>query len=437
MAYSDPRTGYPVELANKVGHIKLVKDPLIQSLIESFEDSRPVDNPVLKQSIENVDLSGDCLIKQVITVDGGHQAVPNIARPERQVGFIQVAAQMVKIETLDFIRAHPLADPRDVRLSLSRYTDHTLAALPLAGVHIPKMSVRESIREAIHRFLSTYELYDALRFLVHREWRSEPLADVPNMDCLSCSVTIELPRHAIEFSCGACGYKHRLGDYLLMSTDDGEDLGRLELISNFRSALEVLALFSTIAKTRQRAAIMDHTLFLLDGPLLLRATLARLVEPIRDFIASHVASKLKLYLVGVEKSGDVRAFADQIAPALKKPGDYVLLSFPFIVEEITGRVFNPRTYRNRVNYGAKAVVRLGPHHVVVLNVPTGPFNLEPATSDLVGFEQIVRALAKVVSYRYDNALIPLVLINEAASISNQPSTGILEQFVTKIIEGTA
>jgi hypothetical protein len=296
------------------------------------------------------------------------------------------------------------------------------------------MTVRESIREAIHRFLSNYELYDALRFLVYREWRSQSV-EIPEMDCLYCDATIELPRHATEFVCRGCSHRHRLGDYLLISLNDSEDQGRLELVSNFRSALEVLALFSTIAKTRDRTAIMDHTLFLLDGPLLLRANLARLVEPIRDFIADHHAEQRNLYLVGVEKGGDVRAYADEIAPALKEPGDYKILSFRFIVEEISGRSFNSN-YRNRVNYGAKVVVRLGPNHVVVLNVPTGAFILEPRPSELIGFEYVVRVLAKNLSYRYENALIPIVLINEAASISNQPSAGILEQFVSKIIEGT-
>lgn len=436
MSYVDPKTGYPIELANKVGHIKLVQDPMIQRLIECFEDTRPTDAMALPAPDGRIDLFAECPIVQTVTIDGGQQAVPNIARPERQIGFIQVAAQMVRIETLDYLKAHPLADPRDVRQSLSKFTDHTLAALPIAGMHMPKMTVRESIREAIHRFLSTYQLYDALRFLVYREWRSADTdADVPEMDCLNCDDTVLLARHATEFVCKSCSHGHKLGDYLLMSTDDSEEVGRLELVSSFRSALEVLALFSTIAKARDHAAVMDHTLFLLDGPLLLRANLARLVEPIRDFVTDHRAAGRNIYLVGVEKGGDIRAYADEISSGLIEPGDYKILTFPFIVEQISGRRFNGNTYRNRVNYGAKVVVRLGDNHVVVLNIPTGAFVLEPTVADLVGFEAIVRILSKVVSYRYENALIPIVLINEAASISNQPSGGILEQFVKKILDG--
>lgn len=393
MSYADPKTGYPVEFANKVGHIKLVQDPMIQRLIECFEDTRPPDGASLPILDGRVNLSENCPIVQIVTVDVGQQAVPNIARPERQIGFVQVAAQMVRIETLDYLKEHPLADPRDVRQSLSKFTDHTLAALPLAGVHMPKMSLRETIREAIHRFLSNYELYDALRFLAYREWRpADTDAEAPQMNCLNCDSVITLPRHVIDFNCPACSHKHRLGDYLLMSTEDSEDLGRLELVSSFRSALEVLALFSTIAKAREHAAVMDRTLFLLDGPLLLRANLARLVEPIRDFVSDHRAAGRRIHLVGVEKGGDIRAYADEISSALAEPGDYKILSFPFIVEQIAGRTFNRTTYRNRVNYGAKVIVRLGTNHVVVLNVPTGGFVLEPTATDLVGFEPTVRIL---------------------------------------------
>jgi hypothetical protein len=60
----------------------------------------------------------------------------------------------------------------------------------------------------------------------------------------------------------------------------------------------------------------------------------------------------------------------------------------FLVEEISGNEM-PQGYRNRVSYGAKVAVRLGPDHVIVLNVPTGDFLLDPTVGDLLGFEQSV------------------------------------------------
>jgi hypothetical protein len=353
-------------------------------------------------------------------------------RPERQVGFVQVAVQMVKMETIDYLRHNPMADPREVQRMLSQYTHHILAVLPMVGVHIPGLSVRQSLREAIHRFVMHYELYPALRFLVYRLWE-EQLADSPSMDCLSCGMRFDLPRGSLLFPCPACQHDHRLSDYLGLCDQDSEDRSTAETVSNLRAVLEVLALFALIARFRDRDSIMSRTLFLLDGPLILRAQLSRLVEPIRALIEHQSASGKPLYLVGVEKSGEFRYFADSYSSFLLEPGDFFLPDIQFLVEQVNGRSFNAETYRNRVNYGAKIVVRLGSHHVLPLDVPTGNFSLSPQPEELIGFEASVRCLSRLLSYRYENALIPLVLANTAASISNQPSGSILAQFVERIL----
>src|SRR5205085_2210772 len=174
---------------------------------------------------------------------------------------------------------------------------------------------------------------------------------------------------------------------------------------------------------------MAKTLFLLDGPLLLRAQLSRLVEPIRDLISHHHTHGRKIYIVGVEKNGQFRDFAHSYQSRLANEGEYFIPSVKYLVESVSGRLYDPQTYRNRVNYGAKLVARTGPHHVLALNIPTGQFVLEPHSSDVIGVREILGALSQLRSYAYDNALIPLLLANNASSISNQPSSTLLAQFV--------
>ncbi len=55
--------------------------------------------------------------------------------------------------------------------------------------------------------------------------------------------------------------------------------------------------------------------------------------------------------------------------------------------------------------------------------------------ELIGFEASVRCLSRLLSYRYQKALIPIVLANTLASISNQPSGSILAQFVERVLYG--
>ena len=375
MSYA--KDGYPSELANKVGHIALIEDPMIQSMIESFEDCRKPDLDRLPPKSGHIDLSVGHPIEQVVTVDGGHQAVPNVARPERQVGFAQIAAQMIKLETIRYLDEHRMADPRQVRKLLGQYTHHTLAAIPLVGVNIAGLNLQQSLREAVHRFLTYYQLYDALSYLVFRKWQRE-LEELPYMDCHECGAKIEVPRGAINFECESCSHRHRLSDYLCLFEEEAEDRSRSESISSLRSVLEVLVLFSFIIKFRSTPEIMRKTLFLLDGPLLLRAQLSRLVEPIRALLVDQEKSGIPIYLAGVEKGGELRAFADSLSPKLEDAGDFFIPTTKFLIEEVHGRGFFAATYRNRVSYGAKAVARLADDHVLVLNVPTGDFVIAPS-----------------------------------------------------------
>ena len=66
-------------------------------------------------------------------------------------------------------------------------------------------------------------------------------------------------------------------------------------------------------------------------------------------------------------------------------------------------------------------------------MPTGEFLTEPQPEDLIGFEDSIRTLSELVSYRYPNALIPLVLANSAASIARKPSGDILSAFADQLM----
>jgi len=65
---------------------------------------------------------------------------------------------------------------------------------------------------------------------------------------------------------------------------------------------------------------------------------------------------------------------------------------------------------------------------MVLNVPTGQFEPNPSLSNLVGFDRILATLPKILSNRYEGALMPVELANGVASLSTYPSARILKIF---------
>jgi hypothetical protein len=176
---------------------------------------------------------------------------------------------------------------------------------------------------------------------------------------------------------------------------------------------------------------LRQILFIKDGPLLLRAGLYRLADSIRALIRYLRDKNIPLHLVGIEKNGELVNHVEEIKERLPELGDFFTPPIRYIIENIRGYTFDPLTYRNRVQYGAKVVARIGPHHVIPLDVPTGDFLLEPELKDLYGFEESLSVLAKMTCYKYENALIPIVLANEYASISQQPSGDILYSFASR------
>ena len=80
-------------------------------------------------------------------------------------------------------------------------------------------------------------------------------------------------------------------------------------------------------------------------------------------------------------------------------------------------------------------LRVGRHHLLVLNIPTGDFAVEPCRNDLIGYDNIIRALAGLLSYRYPDALLPLVLANiRGINIGNKSLGPILKQFLDGLLK---
>jgi hypothetical protein len=334
-------------------------------------------------------------------------------------------------------------DPRESARLISEPSNHYNAILPLAGVRLRDQSVCQTLRELIRTFFASWGLDRTLNELVYRSWSSTwppPDGDVPFQDCVEPGCDGKVfwqPRYALTADCSKCRTRHYLTDYLELTSALGEDRPRSEVIHSFRAVSEALSLFTFILRYRHPAAkaILAKTLFLVDGPLLLRANLSRLVPSIRDLLEKQNALRAPIYLAGVEKEGEFRAYVSEIAEALPETGDYFALPVPFYVEQIAGNRFNPLTYINRVNYGAKVAARVGDFHTLAVNIPTGQFLREPQPSDLIGVDRILSTLSKVVSSKYENALIPLVLINEQASISVEPSARVLQDFVDGLLKG--
>jgi hypothetical protein len=68
---------------------------------------------------------------------------------------------------------------------------------------------------------------------------------------------------------------------------------------------------------------------------------------------------------------------------------------------------------------------------MVFNIPTGErgeFVEKPSISHLISINNIIATLPKILSNRFEGALLPIELANGIASLSTYPSAKVLELF---------
>lgn len=428
--------GMPMERASKIGHIKMVDDPHIQRLIAEFESSAPTNGDPIGERTGHIDLNEQHEIRHIIAIDGGEAIVPNQIRSEKQAAFISICAMLIRMSDIELMRNNPIIDPRDLYTRFKDSVWYRPTMLPLSGIRIPGQTVKDSIRKAVDSTLHYTGLYETLKFLVSREWDTSfqmGSGDAPHFYCRKCGEKIYVPKSQLSFRCLHCNHPHTLSDYLGIGEESYDEWAREETVKSFRNALEALTLFHFLRIWRNEPEKLRGILFVRDGPLMLRANLYRLVDSIRSFLCHLKSRNTPFYLVGVEKNGEMVNHIEEIKKHLPETGDYFLPTVPYIIENINGYAFNPQEYRNRVQYGAKVVVRIGPHHVLPLNVPTSEFLLYPQSDDLIGFRESASVLSRLISYRYENAIIPLILANEYSSISEKPSGDILQTFLSQFL----
>lgn len=420
----------PMERASKLGHIKVIQEPRIQRLLEAFETIDGDEPEMLGELSGHIDLKDDGAIEYIVAVDGSHCAIPNLIKSHKRIAFLTAGTVILNRRQITAMKASPVVDPRDLARQMRENAHVISTVLPLAGIAIPDETVIDTIRRTVDDTLRMYGLYDILRFLVSREWL--PSYEMQeHMGCFRCGREFVLPRSHLRFRCGSCKAFHTLSDYLGIAQGPPNDWAKEEAASSLRSIMETLMLLDFFRLFRGRP-VLSKTLFVKDGPLLLRAQLARLVEPIRAYLAFLHEGGQPVYLVGVEKTGELVEHIPLIKPVLQEPGDFFLPSIRYLHERIQGVPF-VEPYRNRVQYGSKVVVRLGPNHVVAFNVPTGEFLTAPGPTDLYGLAPAMSVLAEMVSHAYENALVPLVIANSAVSLSLSPSSDILEHFARRLL----
>ncbi len=422
------------ESASKIGHANLIGDNEICDSLSKLKYFRGLNN---RDDIKWQPINTNSKpFKIIISVDGSYQSIhKNINHHHHEIAFIQSAQQRIdrdELNKLDKVAPNPFHLNDIMNNSIIRHH----AMFPLAGAGFTGAGFYDGIRRQIYVNIKSQnlngELFETLKWLAYEKW-DETENRSPSFNCPHCDKeTTGLSYDTDIGKCSVCNKEVFLTDMIGFHLEMGEDAAPDSLAQNYMHITEVLLLFNQIRSywIDQDFSSIENTLFIKDGPLLLRGQYAKLTNPIRNFLEHAKRLKRQVYILGQEKSGVFVNHLEIIA--CSSPEDsYFLPGDNYIRKNIQLRPRSSYSYGYKTNYGSKIFVNIGDKHNLVLSVPTGKYNAHNSISDLIGIDRIFATLPEIVSYRRHNALTPIEHINRVVSLSNNPSANILKKWVFK------
>lgn len=437
------RTGkkQPGEHASKLGHLEVLKSPLVVKLVRNFEQPDAVD--LLDGANWQPFPPPASPFDLIFAVDGSWQAVVDDRPPYKALAFVKTALMkidQVALKRIDREAPHPLA-LRDLMREAALY--HA-TAFPLRHIHMPGLSLYHAVRQAIFESIKdpalNGEIMETLKWLAYQKWRDTPRA-LPEFECPHCEKKkATLPIDAESGKCPECSNTIFITDMLGFHLEMIESAASETVASAYTNIHETLLLFTGIRyfwQTDKR--VLTRCLFMKDGPLQLRAHYSKMVNPIRDFLSYACQQGYPVTIVGQEKSGLFVDHLDLIGRE-SQSRQFFVPDHHYICEKIQCRPPGGAPYGKDTNYGAKVFVVLDERCKLVLNIPVSAamaqFIMAPQVSCLVNLDRILATLPTLLSSKYENALLPIELANSIASLSTYPSAQILKLFTDATVGKT-
>lgn len=423
----------PGERASKLGHLDVLKSPLVQELCKNFEDPS---KPATEKNVawQPLPTSGSQL-SLIFAVDGSPQIIESEGRPKKALGFVKTALIMLDqpaLATIDKSEPHPFA----IRDILEKSQIYHATVFPLRYVAASGQIVYHAVRRIIFDSMKDPslegEVMETLKWIVYQKW-DDSKRQLPDFQCPHCgSNECTLAYDSEIGTCPNCKQEIFVTDMLGFHLEMADDSAPDSVATSYMSIHETLLLFTGIRYFWQnKKDLLPACLFIKDGPLSIRAQYSKLVEPIRRFLSMARDSGTSICLLGQEKTG---AFADhlQLISDDAPVGSFFVPGHAYIREEVQHRPVAGADYGKDTNYGAKVFVRLNERHRLVLNIPTGSHVRDPNFSNLIGGADIFATLPSILSARYENALLPVELAHSVASLSTYPSAKVLTMFAEAV-----
>ena len=427
----------PFERASKLGHLNVIDSPLVQELCKNFDDPGYLPN-VPQADWTDLPKNGDEL-KIIFSSDGSFQSLENPQPPYKALAFVKTVLfkmDQYAVEKIDKENPHPLA----IKDIMSNSALFHCTAFPLRHLQWKQKSIYDGVREIIYSSVKDKgqdnsldgAMMETLKWIVYEKWNPKPKDLLEEFGCPHCGKNkATLPFDKEVGKCPNCNGEIFITDLFGLHLSMQEDFAPNQIALDYMSVSETLLIFTPVRYFWEKEKkILKNCMLIKDGPLSLRATLAKLSAPIRRFF-KYAKEKIgiEVNMLGQEKSGGFYEHLELISE--RAPNESIFIPNNDYIRQQIQHSNAVGIYGSDTNYGAKVFIKYNDHHKMVLNIPTGErgeFVEEPSVDHLIGVQNIIATLPKILSNKYEGALLPIELANSIASLSTYPSARILELF---------
>lgn len=444
MAYN--QTGNrPFELASKSGHIHIIKDPDVQDFLNNHELPKEGEEiSLIDDYIIDIDFEIKDQIEFIIAVDGGDTTVPVKTKfPSSTLTFFQFGANLLTITDLQALKEQPFISPESI--SKLKELERIKFTLPTKNIRLKstdgkRATLSYSVRKALFDFFRKHDYLETLKWFIFEEYKKKPrntreLSNHP-LNTSSKNILFERDKITTDYMLPHADGDLFLTDIFRLHEVVDEDIGAGGIIGYLRNLIEHFILIDTIKGIHKRKKnTLEEVLFIKDGPLGFFGQTANMHEPMRELL-NYMNQDCNIYLVGVEKSGPFVEHAEEIRDKLK-PGQAYLFSNKHIYKYIKpGDPNNKDAYGRTSYYGSKVLFKSRDEKIYIATIPTSTSEivLNPKKSDFKNIDTIFKYIEQLKSDMYDNSLLPIALANKLVSLSDHPSSVLLEKFARKNIK---
>lgn len=383
---------------------------------------------------------GALQLTAALAVDGSHIVEPiRDGLPSVVYGFAQAAAAFVDLTIMESQRSEKFVDP----VAIERAINTALVSLdlPVAGAYTRSgIGIVTSWREAIDRLFRTKRvevnrmnqtLLDLL-LLLHGE-PGKPAESVP-VNCPDDCGQQDIAVPVDGLLCPGCRCRLFPTDTLRIHEEAIEEGTNEAALGRLMSVVELLVLvgLTTLLWEQSRNELLQTTLFIVDGPLAIYGSPAKLRLRALTYFQAMATSTAGVgpFLCGLEKSGAMVDYARQLARHdVLGPGD-LLVCDQQVIAAVTNSA-NAVAYGKETYWGRKFIYRAKDGRVVVPTImppsdhPYDRSGGQPEPESYPTLPAILDVIDRTGSSMYRDGVIPVAVAHGRAGFPIGVGTDVL------------